>query len=224
MPEKPEKIAFYFDPLCPWCYLTSKWVHRLVELSVVEVDWKVFSLEVHNTGKTSLDESKEFRAATALRTAIALRNSSGSDAVGRFYNALDKRTWDDTQDIRDIEVIRASAAEAGADPAIVDTALADPSTWDRVVAEHNEVVEQVGAFGVPTIRLDAGKGPAIFGPVIHTVPSDDDAVEMFRHVSWLVRQPTFWEIKRERTESPDLEHARVRAARRAAEAATSAAS
>ena len=52
-----------------------------------------------------------------------------------------------------------------------------------------------------------GKGPAIFGPVIHTVPSDDDAVEMFRHVSWLVRQPSFWEIKRERTESPDLEHA-----------------
>ena len=85
----PEKIAFYFDPLCPWCYLTSKWVHRLVELAVVDVDWKVFSLEVHNTGKTSLDESKEFRAATALRTAIALRDSGGSDAVGRFYAALD---------------------------------------------------------------------------------------------------------------------------------------
>ena len=104
-------------------------------------------------------------------------------------------------------MIRSSVTEAGADAAIVDTALADPSTWDRVVAEHNEVVSAVGAFGVPTIRLDAGKGPAIFGPVIHTVPNDDDAVEMFRHVSWLVRQPSFWEIKRERTESPDLEHA-----------------
>ena len=218
----PEKIAFYFDPLCPWCYLTSKWVHRLVELSVVEVDWRVFSLEVNNTGKTSLEDAAEFRAATALRTAMALRDSVGADAVGRFYAALDARTWDDTQDIRDIDVIRASVTDSGEDPAVVDAALADPSTWDRVVAEHNAVVSEVGAFGVPTIRLDAGKGPAIFGPVIHTVPNDEDAVEMFHHVSWLVRHPNFWEIKRERTESPDLEHARVRAARRAAAEAAAA--
>jgi predicted DsbA family dithiol-disulfide isomerase len=220
----PEKIAFYFDPLCPWCYLTSKWVHRLVELSVVEVDWRVFSLEVNNTGKTSLEDAAEFRAATALRTAMALRDTVGPEAVGRFYAALDARTWDDTQDIRDIDVIRSSVADAGADPAVVDAALADPSTWDRVVAEHNAVVAEVGAFGVPTIRLDAGKGPGIFGPVIHTVPNDEDAVEMFHHVAWLVRHPNFWEIKRERTESPDLEHARVRAARRAAAEAAAATS
>lgn len=220
----PEKIAFYFDPLCPWCYLTSKWVHRLVELSVVEADWRLFSLEVHNTGKTSLEEAAEFRAATALRVAVALRDKVGPASVGLFYAALDARTWDDTQDIRDIDVIRASVAAAGADPAIVDAALADPSTWDSVVEEHHKVVAEVGAFGVPTIRLDAGKGPAIFGPVIHTVPNDEDAVEMFHHVSWLVRHPTFWEIKRERTESPDLEHARVRAARRAAAEAAAAAS
>ena len=218
----PEKIAFYFDPLCPWCYLTSKWVHRLVELSVVEVDWRLFSLEVHNTGKTSLEDAAEFRAATALRTAVALRDTVGPELVGRFYAALDARTWDDTQDIRDIDVIRASVATAGADPAIVDAALADASTWDRVVEEHHEVVAEVGAFGVPTIRLDGGTGPAIFGPVIHTVPNDEDAVEMFHHVAWLVRHPTFWEIKRERTESPDLEHARVRAARRAASEAAAA--
>jgi predicted DsbA family dithiol-disulfide isomerase len=218
----PEKIAFYFDPLCPWCYLTSKWVHRLVELSLVEVDWRVFSLEVQNTGKTSLEDAAEFRAATALRTAVALRDTVGPESVGQFYAALDARTWDDTQDIRDIEVIRSSVEAAGADPAIVDAALADATTWDRVLAEHRAVVSEVGAFGVPTIRLDGGKGPAIFGPVIHTVPTDEDAVEMFHHVSWLVRHPAFWEIKRERTESPDLEHARVRAARRAAAEAAAA--
>ena len=219
----PEKIAFYFDPLCPWCYLTSKWVHRLVELDVVEVEWKVFSLEVHNTGKTSIEESADFRAATALRTAVALRQSVGPDAVGRFYAALDTRTWDDTQDIRDVDVVRAAVTDAGYDAAVVDTAIADPSTWEQVVEEHHEVVAEVGAFGVPTIRLDGGRGPAIFGPVIHTVPNDEDAAEMFRHVSWLVRHPAFWEIKRERTESPDLEHARVRAARRAAAEAAAAA-
>ena len=219
----PEKIAFYFDPLCPWCYLTSKWVHRLVELEVVEVDWRLFSLEVHNTGKTSLEEAADFRAATALRTAVALRDTVGPEAVGRFYAALDARTWDDTQDIRDNDVLRAAVTDAGYDAAVVDAALADPSTWDRVVDEHHKVVAEVGAFGVPTIRLDGGSGPAIFGPVIHTVPDDADAAEMFHHVSWLVRHPAFWEIKRERTESPDLEHARVRAARRAAAEAAAAA-
>lgn len=219
----PEKIAFYFDPLCPWCYLTSKWVHRLIDLDVVEVEWRLFSLEVHNTGKTSVEEAAEFRAAAALRTAVALRRSDGSAAVGRFYSALDARTWDDTQDIRDLDVVRAAVSDAGFDASIVDRALADPSTWEQVVEDHHKVVAEVGAFGVPTIRLDGGEGPAIFGPVIHTVPDDDDAVEMFRHVSWLVRQPMFWEIKRERTESPDLEHARVRAARRAAAEAAAAA-
>jgi hypothetical protein len=177
---------------------------------------------VQNTGKTSLEDAAEFRAATALRTAVALRDTVGPESVGQFYAALDARTWDDTQDIRDIEVIRSSVEAAGADPAIVDAALADATTWDRVLAEHRAVVSEVGAFGVPTIRLDGGKGPAIFGPVIHTVPTDEDAVEMFHHVSWLVRHPAFWEIKRERTESPDLEHARVRAARRAAAEAAAA--
>jgi predicted DsbA family dithiol-disulfide isomerase len=220
----PEKIAFYFDPLCPWCYLTSKWVHRLVELDVVEVDWRLFSLEVHNTKKTSIEDANEFRASTSLRTAVALRDAEGPHSVGRFYAALDTRIWDDTQDIRDDDVVRAAVRDAGFDPAVVDSALADPTTWDRVVAEHDKVVAEVGAFGVPTIRLDGGSGPAIFGPVIHTVPNDDDAVELFHHVSWLVRHPAFWEIKRERTESPDLEHARVRAARRAAAEAEAAAS
>src|SRR5689334_5048599 len=147
----PEKIAFYFDPLCPWCYLTSKWVHRLVELDVVEVEWRLFSLEVHNTGKTSIEEAADFRAATALRTAVALRQSEGPVSVGRFYAALDARIWDDTQDIRDADVVRAAVTDAGYDAAVVDAALADPSTWERVVEDHHTVVAEVGAFGVPTI-------------------------------------------------------------------------
>ena len=162
---------------------------------------------MHNTGKTSLEDAAEFRAATALRTAIALRDTVGPESVGRFYAALDARTWDDTQDIRDIDVIRSSVADAGADPAIVDAALADPSTWDRVSPSTMQSSPKSVRSACPPSASMAAKAPAIFGPVIHTVPNDEDAVEMFHHVSWLVRHPNFWEIKRERTESPDLEHA-----------------
>ena len=92
------------------------------------------------------------------------------------------------------------------------------ATWDAVVAEHRSVVDEVGAFGVPTIRLDDGFGPAIFGPVISRVPGDDEAVELWRHVLWLTRSDNFWELKRQRGADPDLEGVRVRKAEREARA------
>ena len=71
--------------------------------------------------------------------------------------------------------------------------------------EHEAVAAEVGAFGVPTIRLDGGTGPAIFGPVVSEPPGDDEeAVELWRHVSWLVRNPNFHELKRNRATGPDL--------------------
>jgi hypothetical protein len=67
-------------------------------------------------------------------------------------------------------------------------------------------VERTHSFGVPTIVLDGGEGPSIFGPVISRLPaSDEEAVELFRHVVWLIRCRSFFELKRERTEPPDLE-------------------
>ena len=89
-----------------------------------------------------------------------------------------------------------------------------------MLAEHHAVVSEV-VLRRPTIASWQAR-PGIFGPVIPPVPNDEDTVEMFPP-PWLVRHPNFWEIKRERTESPDLEHARVRAARRAATEAAAAA-
>jgi hypothetical protein len=97
-----------------------------------------------------------------------------------------------------------------------DAAMADPATWDEVVSEHRAVVEELQAFGVPTIRLDGGEGPGIFGPVISRVPADDEAVELWRHVVWLTRSDNFWELKRNRAVEPDLEGVRVRRAEREA--------
>ena len=82
-----EEIRFYFDPLCPWCYQTSRWARRLAELGVVDVDWRVFSLAIVNGG----DEGRaaaDTGSAPSLRTAIAVRRAHGSAAVGAFYKAV----------------------------------------------------------------------------------------------------------------------------------------
>lgn len=187
----PTPVCFAFDPLCPWCYQTSRWIRRLAALGEVSVEWRPFSLEVHNQGA---DAARDGRAARALRTAVAVRDA-------------------------DPAVVAAALRDAGLDPARQDAALDDDATWQAVVAEHDALASGSGAFGVPTIVLDGGAGPAIFGPVISEPPADDDeAVELWRHVSWLARYEGFAELKRDRTTAPDLEsvrrHAREQAGRR----------
>jgi mycothiol-dependent nitroreductase-like protein len=199
--------------------VTSKWVNRLVELGEVEVsDWRVFSLELINGGEETIEAALEYRAAPALRTAVAVRAAQGGEAVGRFYHALDMRTWEGTEDIRSPDTLRGALTDAGLDPSLHDAALDYAATWDAVVAEHRAVVDELGAFGVPTIALDGGDGPSIFGPVISRLPPDDEAVELWRHVVWLMRSDNFWELKRGRAVEPDLEGYRVRKAEREARA------
>lgn len=84
----------------------------------------------------------------------------------------------------------------------------EPATADQVAAEHRELCDRTRSFGVPTIQLDGGSGPAIFGPVITEVPDDDDAVALWEHVSWLTRHGNFAELKRDRVAAPDLESVR----------------
>jgi len=212
----PTPVCFAFDPLCPWCYQTSRWIRRLAALGEVSVEWRPFSLEVHNQGA---DAARDGRAARALRTAVAVRDADGADAVGAFYRELGARVHERGEDVADPAVVAAALRDAGLDPARQDAALDDDATWQAVVAEHDALASGSGAFGVPTIVLDGGAGPAIFGPVISEPPADDDeAVELWRHVSWLARYEGFAELKRDRTTAPDLEsvrrHAREQAGRR----------
>jgi hypothetical protein len=100
--------------------------------------------------------------------------------------------------VDDLDGIRDSLRDIGADPSLLDEALADRGTWNAVVQEHEALVSSAGAFGVPTIVLDDGEGPAIFGPVIYDFPDDDKTVELWRHTVWLVRYGNFAELKRGR--------------------------
>ena len=208
-----QPIRFHLDPLCPWCYQTSRWVRRLEELGEVSVEWAVFSLAIGNRG----DEGRaaaDRGSAPGLRTLVLVRAEHGAQAAGRFYAALGAAVHQRGADVDDHEVLAGALREAGLDPGLLERALADPATWRQVQDEHDAMVARHKGFGVPTIVLDGGEGGAIFGPVISEVPDDAEAVELWRHVSWLAGYENFAELKRERARLPEL--ASVRRYRKAA--------
>ena len=169
-----QDVKFYFDPRCPWCYQTSKWAKRLESMGEVSLDWGVFCLQVLNAEEGT--DPREIEAGSPqLRTAIQIERELGSKAIGPFYTELGNRTFELTEPRSedDVEIIREALDAAGLDPGIADRALADASTWTEVVDETVRLHEAVGDVGVPTIVLDGGEGPAIFGPVIVEQPSDE---------------------------------------------------
>ncbi len=201
-----EHLKFYFDPVCPWSYQTSRWIRHLVRLGEVEADWGLFSLEAQNRDGESEDLARSHsRSALALRTAAAVREVAGSPAVGTLYGCLGQRFFERGEPLEKLGTVQAALADAGLDPALAVRARDDHSLWDSVLYEQRALIERTGSFGVPTIVLDAGTGPAIFGPVVSEVPATDaEAVELLTHVVWLVRYESFSELKRERSRSPDL--------------------
>ncbi|MEO5899232.1 MAG: DsbA family protein [Ilumatobacteraceae bacterium] len=215
-----DSIQFSLDPRCPWCWQTSKWVRQLERLGTVDVRWGTFCLELQNFDKPIAEfDGERAVSGPALRTLVAIREHEGDAAAGRFYEAIGDRYFEGEQGVGE-DTVRASLKDAGLDEAWLDKALADPSTWATVVAEHQALRSDTRSFGVPTIRLDGGAGPAIFGPVISNPPaSDEDAAQLWAHIEWLVRYDNFSELKRDRTVEPDLEMVRTMKAKRAAEAA-----
>lgn len=212
----PENIRFYVDPRCPWCYQTSRWARRLVALGEVTIDWMPFSLEVINKrdeGRRAPDAG----SGPALRLLTAIRERAGSDAAGRFYSAIAGAVHDRALPVEDPDALRDAVGAAGVDPDIASEVLADPATWDAVLAIHDEAQNELHIFGVPTIVL--ASGDVMFGPIILDVPDDTEAVELWRHFSWLTRNHNFAELKRQRDSSPDLESVRRARERRAQESA-----
>lgn len=205
-----ERIRFHFDPVCPWCYQTSRWLKRVAELGEVELSWGLFSLELQNAGDEPEDLAEAHaRSKLALATAVAVRDEAGSDGVGAYYGAIGRRVHEEGEPLDDPDTVKGALDDAALDPGLADRAAAGPAHADRVVVEHRRLVERTRSFGVPTLVLDGGDGPAIFGPVLTEPPTTDvEAVELLRHVVWLARHPAFAELKRERDRLPDLESVR----------------
>ena len=172
-------IDFYFDPSCPWAYVTSIWAREVAELRGMRIRWRPFSLRFKN-------EPPEGAPATpsmgnrCLRVALAVREQHDDDAVGRLYAEMGKRRHSpDKLDIGSEEQLRSILEACGLDPALA-IAADDEEQWDPVIrSEMAEAIAKAGDdVGVPIIVLDAGDGPGWFGPVISRAPRGDEALAL----------------------------------------------
>jgi 2-hydroxychromene-2-carboxylate isomerase len=200
-----EKISFHFDPLCPWAWVTSRWATRLEELGAVEIDWRLFSLGVVNLAEGEpVPDHPVGTGGAALQLLAQARRLGGNAAVARLYTALGRAAHVRHDNLADPQVLERAWAEAVLDPAGRESASADATLWQEVLREHQVAVAACQAFGVPTLILDGGEGPGIFGPVITEVPDDDESKELLDDVLRLTRRDIFFELKRDRTGHPPL--------------------
>lgn len=190
-----DAIEFFYDPVCPWAWRTSKWVRELERRGIVTVEWRFFSLSVVNDGSEDVLDDPGNAGTVGLRTLAGVKKSHGNQKSGELYEAMGRRSHEVPRRLT-TELVRAAAVEdAGLERAVVDDALTDDRTKKDVLHDHHAAADGVGAFGVPTIVLGSGRG--IFGPVVEDQGADDPT-ELWTHVRWLIDKAGFYELKRER--------------------------
>ncbi len=204
MSDTQDTVEFYWDVVCPWCWITSRWMVDVAQQKSIRVNWKLFSLKKINEGR---DIPERFRSShamglRALRVAAAVREAHGNDGIGKFYTAAGTRRHHDEENVGDKATLEAALQEAGLPTALA--AAADDESWDRVIdADMDQAKAKAGTdVGVPLIVLDSGEGPGFFGPVFSPAPRGDDAVRMWDAMVTAGRMPGFFEFKRSRDTGP----------------------
>jgi hypothetical protein len=132
----------------------------------------------------------------AMVLAAWARERFGNAAVDRLYLALGRARHERKDSLADPAVIERALTEAGLDPTWRTEAAAEPGMEERILAEHQEGVERLKAFGVPMLSVNGGRG--FFGPVITSVPTGEDAGELWDHIAWLAARDDVFEYKRSR--------------------------
>lgn len=186
-------VDFHFDPMCPFAYQTSRWIrHVRAELGLT-VHWRFFSLEEVNRfeGKKHPWEREWSYGWSLMRIGVLLRRRS-MDLLDDWYATIGRVLHDEGGKPHDPEVARALLADVGAEPELLDAALADETTHDEVRADHQRVVD-AGGYGVPTLFLD---GQCLFGPVLVDPPAGADAVRLWDVVAGMAAFPHVYELQR----------------------------
>jgi len=193
----PLHIQFHTDPACPLAWRTALWIREARQVRPIDVTWRFFSLEVVNRKEGVTPDYARDGSWVAQRTMALVRHKYGKDAVERLYLALGNARHGRGEDIRGADGVRAAVKKTELDPALVDEALADETTIEDVLRDHQEAVSRYRAFGVPTIAID-GSDVGFYGPIIHEVPRGEEAGELWDYTAWALRQPNLFELKRDR--------------------------
>lgn len=190
-------VEFHFDVMCPFAYQTSRWVREVRRQTGLQVDWRFFSLEEVNRaeGKKHPWERAWSYGWSMMRIGALLRRRSMAD-LDAWYERAGRALHEEGRKPHDPAVARALLAELGLDPALVDEAVADPTTNDEVRADHRRVVD-AGGYGVPTLFFPDGQ--CLFGPVLVDPPSGAAAVRLWESVVAWTEFPALYELQRPKT-------------------------
>ncbi len=207
MPERPTVVDFHFDVMCPFAYQTSLWMREVRDQVGLTVNWRFFSLEEVNRqeGKKHPWEREWSYGWSMMRIGAALRRIDMAH-LDRWYAVAGRALHVDGHKPHEPAVARHLLEEIGCDPALVDAAIADPTTHDEVRAEHDKVVA-AGGFGVPTLFFPPAAGNAtgegaeqcLFGPVLLDPPTGKAALRLWDGVCAWLEFPHLYELQRPKT-------------------------
>jgi protein-disulfide isomerase-like protein with CxxC motif len=201
MAEERARVDFWFDPACPWAWITSRWMLEVASVRPVDVHFHVMSLSVLNSGRELPERYQQLmsQAWGPVRVAIAAEQKYGSGVLAPLYAAFGARIHQEQAGLgRDMVV---SALEEAGLPVELADAM-ESEEYDEALREsHRAGMEPVGdEVGTPVIQVN---GVAVFGPVLSRIPRGEQAAQLWDATRTLAGYPHFWELKRTRTERPE---------------------
>jgi 2-hydroxychromene-2-carboxylate isomerase len=202
-----EQVQFWFDPLCPWAWITSRWMHQVEKVRPVQTDWRIMSLAYLNVIQhegEGFSEDYLARMSTAwgpVRVCAAAAAEKGDSVLGDLYTAIGTRFHVEKR--RDDPRVFPESLEQVGLPASLSEAAESTEFDDTIKKSHHEAFDQVGIdVGTPVIRV---RGNAFFGPVVTPAPKGEAAGKLWDGFVLIAETDGVFEIKRSRDRRPTFE-------------------